>query len=247
MIEWKFRKLSIGADDEKQNYFAMVRLHKDISDFEASAIDLNISRDQRTWKGTGLKRPTTQHANAFKMIYTALTGSGTDSSTEFQVRFTEKGENLEVICSWKEEGKKIFLRHKPLLLERDSSPDASTFIYDSLLQKSNLLEEEVKLGAAKYEGWKRMAEKEAARVKDFVDRKDRHDEEVRLKFAAVLMEKKGHITGDEKAGPSNTETGDAAGDEQAGPSKTEAGYSSNETEASEEKMSREPTDAEMSE
>jgi hypothetical protein len=53
MIEWKFRKLSIGADDEKQNYFAMVRLHKDISDFEASAIDLNISRDQRTWKGTG--------------------------------------------------------------------------------------------------------------------------------------------------------------------------------------------------
>jgi hypothetical protein len=35
------------------------------------------------------------------MIYTALTGSGTDSSTEFQVRFTEKGENLEV------------LKHKP--------------------------------------------------------------------------------------------------------------------------------------
>jgi hypothetical protein len=42
-----------------------------------------------------------------------------------------------------------------------------------------------------------------------------------MQFAAVLMEKKGHITGDEKAGPSNTETGDAAGDEQAGPSKTE--------------------------
>jgi hypothetical protein len=43
----------------------------------------------------------------------------------------------------------------------------------------------VKLGAAKYEGWKRMAEKEAARVKDFVDRKDRHDEEVRLKVIDV--------------------------------------------------------------
>jgi len=39
----------------------------------------------------------------------------------------------------------------------------------------------LKLGAAKYEGWKRMAEKEAARVKDFVERSAQHQEEVRLK------------------------------------------------------------------
>jgi len=46
----------------------------------------------------------------------------------------------QVICSWKYEDKTVFLRHKPLLLERDSNPDASTLVYDSLLQKSNLLE-----------------------------------------------------------------------------------------------------------
>jgi len=45
------------------------------------------------------------------------------------------------------------------------------------------VQEEVKQGAAKYEGWKRLAEKEAGRVKEFVERKGDHDEEVRLKVS----------------------------------------------------------------
>ena len=44
-------------------------------------------------------------------------------------------------------------------------------------------QEEVKQGAAKYEGWKKLAEKEGKRVKEFVERSTDHEEEERVKVS----------------------------------------------------------------
>ena len=52
MKDWKFRRISLG-DDEQKNYFVMVRLHEDASDFESSTIDLNVTLEQKSWKGEG--------------------------------------------------------------------------------------------------------------------------------------------------------------------------------------------------
>ena len=43
-------------------------------------------------------------------------------------------------------------------------------------------QEEVKQGAAKYEGWKKLAEKESGRVKAFGERNGDHEEERRVKM-----------------------------------------------------------------
>jgi len=52
MTEWKFRRISVGDGDQK-HYFAMLRLHENASDFEASTIDLNVTLEQKTWKAEG--------------------------------------------------------------------------------------------------------------------------------------------------------------------------------------------------
>ena len=47
---------------------------------------------------------------------------------------------LQIICLWRNVGTTGFKRHYPITLERDSSTGASTTIFDSLLQKTHLLE-----------------------------------------------------------------------------------------------------------
>jgi len=247
MTEWKFRRISVGDGDQK-HYFAMLRLHENASDFEASTIDLNVTLEQKTWKAEGLTRPKGgAQDEVFRRIYQAITGGIEEGVTEFDVQLTESGENLQVICRWKYENTTSFKRHAPMCLERDTSPDAPTLVFDSLVQKTNLLEEEVKQGAAKYEGWKRLAEKEAGRVKEFVERKGDHDEEVRLKFAAVLAEKKGNDAMEVEGAAERR----VVGDDEAGPSTAQGGYSSNETEASDDEevdaSSREGTEDEEEE
>ena len=52
MKDWKFKRISLG-DDEQKHFLVMVRLHEDTSDFESSTIDLAVNLEQKTWKGEG--------------------------------------------------------------------------------------------------------------------------------------------------------------------------------------------------
>eukprot|EP00884_Botryococcus_braunii_P009382 jgi/Botrbrau1/18445/Bobra.0072s0031.2 len=123
-------------------------------------------------------------------VHDALSGSSSDS---FSFKIAHVDGNLAVTCSWANPNAPGNLR---ATISLDRSPEAQQiclqFLRPLTLNHSILLEN-LRLAERICQGFRREAETAQQQVADFVLKKEQLEDELYVKFAALLNEKKGKL------------------------------------------------------